>query len=194
MTLASEMTELAAELEAAQAARLTAVAAIAPTVRNSLSRTMAELTASIERDLKGIFSEAAFIRGAAEDFIDDLTDQREDRANALRAELAGYVAELEKMAARERGERLAYLNDLRAGVEAILDDARHYMNGLSKDRLRAGRVWRQHARTMAKQRLEAARPSPKPAPAPAPASAKSASTSKKKATSKTSSKTAAAES
>ncbi len=185
MSLASEMTRLAGEFEAAQAARLATVAGIASAARTdlddgraSLGRTMSELTKAIQVDLRGIFSEVALIRGATKDSVDGFAAERDARAEALRAELGRYMADLhssvenllselararEATGRREAAAREAYLKDLRARVEALLTDVRKRMTRLGKERARAGRIWRQHGRNLHKQRREAARPSPAPA-------------------------------
>jgi|GEM_PF-3137738 len=174
MTLSSEMTRLAAEFEASQADRLAAVASIASTVRSdleqgraSLNSTMTELMKTIDADLKGIFSQAAIIRGRARDLIDRFAAEREDDADRLRAELGGYMADLQSsvqellnehaktrgaMGAREADARAAYLEDLRSRVNALLAEADKFINSLAKDRDRASRAWSQHARNMEKMR------------------------------------------
>lgn len=200
MTMASEMTRLAAEFEAEQAARIGAVIGIQSAVRQDLAaargalqRTMAGLATVLKADLRGIFSEAAIIRGRAEDLIDRFAAEREGNAEALRAELEGYVSDLqssvekllaehararEAMGTREAAARAAYLQDLRARLQALLAAAGKFMDGLQQDRMRAERIWRQHLRGQKKQRRDAARQAAtgaevaRPAPArrePAPA-------------------------
>lgn len=194
MSLASEMTKLADEAAAASSARLEAVAAIGPAVRRqlaadraSLSAAVTQLTASIGRDLDGIKSESAVIRGRAVDMIEEFSIEREDNAGALRDELEGYVTELQKsvsnllgeytraraeMAARESAAREAYLDDLRARVQKLLADAAKFMDGLERDRARAGRIWRQHTRSRRKPKAASAKPVTKKSAARKPAAGK----------------------
>ncbi|MCG8503802.1 MAG: hypothetical protein MI755_04270 [Sphingomonadales bacterium] len=174
MTLTSEMTRLAAEFEDGLQDRLAQIAGIQARVGQELedgqvarARAMAEHSETIDADLKGLFSEAAIIRGRAEDLIDDFAAQREKNAATMRAKLESHVADLQvsvekllgsyssardSMSAREAAARQAYLKELQARVQALLADAAKFVDGLRKDRERAGRVWARHARNMSKLR------------------------------------------
>lgn len=179
MSLASEMGKLTTEAAAASSARLEAVAAIGPALqrqlaadRASLSAAMADLTSSIRHDLDGVISGTAIIRGRAIDMIENLAAERADNTEALRDELEGYVTELQNslskllgeytraraaMAAQESAARKAYLDDLRAQKQKLLADAAKFMDGLEKDRARAGRNWQQHPRAARKQKSASAK-------------------------------------
>lgn len=197
MSLSSETMRVAAEFEAAQAARLAAIAGIGATVqrdmrqdRASLKRTMAEYARTMDKELKGIFSEVALIRGAAKDLIEWFASEREENTEAMRAELESLTSKLEKsvsaelsemvtareeVARRESTARRAYLRDLRRRVGAVLGDASKYIADLNHDRMRAERVWLQHLRTQRKRRHEAAKQAhadAKPAPRPRASAAK----------------------
>jgi len=174
MTLSSEMTRLAADLEASQADRLAAVAAIAPAVQSDLERgraalnsTMKELMSTIDADLKGIFSQAAITRGRARDLIDRFTGERKDSAERLRTKLGDHMSNLESsvqtllneyatarsvMGGREADARARYLEDLRTRVNAQLAEAGKFVDALAKDREGAGRAWHLHTRNMEKMR------------------------------------------
>jgi len=179
MTLADEMTRVSNEFETAQSVRQKAVAAIRPALRGqladgraSLSAAMVQLTASIERDLVGIFSESAIIRGRARDYIDQCSAENavraeENAANAetLRAELARFAVEFENKAAEGSKERLVYIEDVEKRVEATLAAARKEMASFKSDRVRAGKIWRQHGKNTRKLVHDMANPTvPKSAP------------------------------
>jgi len=172
MTLSDEMTRVSGEFEAAQSARQKAVAAIKPALRGqladgraSLSAAMVQLTASIERDLAGIFSESAIIRGRARDYIDQCSAENAANAETLRAELARFAAEFQEKAAEESKERLVYIGDVEKRVDATLAAARKEMASFKSDRVRAGRIWRQHSKNTRKLVHDMANPTaPKSAP------------------------------
>ncbi|NQV93753.1 MAG: hypothetical protein HQ482_01235 [Sphingomonadales bacterium] len=198
MTLSSEMTRLAADFEPAQQERLAAVKRIQTGVRRDLAAGRAALrqatgahAKAVETDLAGIFSEAAIIRGRTADMIDDFAAEREDNAEALQAVLKDYISGLEaavanllselasarkKMSSREAAARAAYLQGVKNCVQALLADAATFVDGLNKDRVRAGRTWQQHTRAMRKQRDDVAKAT----------AAKPASKAKAKASAKTS--------
>lgn len=186
MTLSDEMSRIAGTFEAAQAARSAAVTGIAAAVRRELRRSRASLqrlaaaqAKARDLQLKGIFSEAAFVRGAATDLIEGFKSQRARSAEALSAELEGYVSALHQavdkllsdlasaratMAKRESDLREVYLQDLRRRVEKALAETSKYVEGLYRDCTRAQRVWAQHLRTQKRIRHEAAkRPEPEAA-------------------------------
>lgn len=159
MSLASNMTQLTEKLEAAQEARLSAV-------YEGLAEVMAEHARRVDSDLKGIFSQAAIIRGRADDLIDGFAAERRSSGERLRDELAefasdlrsfvdelmdGYASDRETMSAREAADRASYLADLRANVEATLAEAEGFVGALRKDRVRANRIWQQHARKQGKR-------------------------------------------
>ena len=184
MTLTSEMTRLTAAFEAARAARLSALDGIRTGVRRLLAdarasrcRIMAGHAKAIDAELKGLMSEAAIIRGRAEDLIEQLATRREREAATLRARLEAQVADLqlsveellvtcfrdrEEMRARELAGRQAYRKALRAGVRKTLTDAAAAITTLRQDRDGAARIWRKHAGPAAKPR-PAAKAAKKPA-------------------------------
>lgn len=162
MSLASDMTQLTEKLEAAQEGRLSAV-------YEDLAQTMVEHARRVDSDLKGIFSQAAIIRGRADDLIDRYAAERQRGGEQLRRELADfasglrafvdalmddYASDREAMGAREAASRAAYLTDLRARVEATLGDAEGLLEALREDRLSASRIWQQHARKQNKRRAD----------------------------------------
>lgn len=185
MTLTSEMTRLTAAFEAARAARLSALDGIRTGVRRLLAdarasrrRIMADHAKAIDAELKGLMSEAAIIRGRAEDLIEQLATRREREAATLRARLEAQVADLqlsveellvtcfrdrEEMRARELAGRQAYRKALRAGVRKTLTDAAAAVTTLREDRDGAARIWRKHAGPAAKPRPAAAKAAKKPA-------------------------------
>ncbi len=199
MSLASNMTQLTERLEAAQEKRLSAV-------YEGLAEVMASHAGKVDSELKGIFSQAAIIRGRADDLIDGFAAERRSGGLRLRGELAdfasglrafvddlldGYASDREAMGAREAASRAAYLADLRAKVEATLVEAESFVGALREDRSRANRIWQQHARRQSKRGGDArsskapafhskASPNPKAAK-PASASSKPANTALKSA-------------
>ncbi len=180
MNLATNMTKLVTEAADTSAARREAVAAIGPAVRRQLAADRAAMKAAttklmtlIEGDLVGIASEAALIRGRAVDMIEMYTIGRKTAAEAQCRELAAYVTDLEnavskllgeyhraraKMSESESAARSAYLQDLRARVQKTLTQTLKLVQGLEKDRARAGRIWRQHARAAQGRKPAQARP------------------------------------
>lgn len=168
MSLANDMTRLTEDLEAAQERRLSGV-------YQDLAQIMADHAKRVDADLKGIFSQAAIIRGRADDLIDQYAAERRRGGARLRGELAEFRSDLrafvdelledyagkrEAGAAYEATVRAAYLEDLRAGVEAALADAERFIGALKRDRLRAARIWQQHARKQSKRRTEMRSPKP----------------------------------
>ena len=168
MGLASEMTKLTEALEAAQERRLSAV-------HEDLAQIMADHTRRVDSDLKGIFSQAAIIRGRADDLIDRYAAERRSGGERLKGELAEFKADLrafvdellddhasnrEANGTREAAARTAYLEDLKARVEAALADAENFVGALRRDRLRASRLWQQHTRKQRKRRAEMRSPKP----------------------------------
>ena len=162
MSLTSDMTQLTEKLEAAQEGRLSAV-------YEDLEQIMVEHARRVDSDLKGIFSQAAIIRGRADDLIDRYAAERQRGGEQLRSELADfasglrgfvealvddYASDREMMSAREAAIRAAYLTDLRARVEAILSDAESFVGALREDHLRASRIWQQYARKQSKRRAD----------------------------------------
>lgn len=162
MSLASNMTQLTEKLEAAQEARLSAV-------YEDLAEVMAEHARRVDSDLKGIFSQAAIIRGRADDLIDGFAAERRSSGQRQRGELAefasglrafvdelmdGYASDRETMSAREAANRADYLADLRARVEVTLAEAEDFVGALREDRSRANRIWQQHARKQRKHRAD----------------------------------------
>ena len=184
MTLTSEMTRLTAAFEAARAARLSALDGIRTGVRRLLAdarasrrRIMADHAKAVDAELKGLMSEAAIIRGRAEDLIEQLATRREREAATLRARLEAQVADLqlsveellvtcfrdrEEMRARELAGRQAYRKALRADVRKTLTDAATAITTLREDRDGAARIWRKHAGPATKPR-PAAKAAKKPA-------------------------------
>ena len=168
MSLASEMTQLTETLEAAQEKRLSAV-------NEDLAQIMADHARRVDSDLKGIFSQAAIIRGRADDLIDRYAAERRSGGERLKGELAEFRSDLrafvdellddhasdrETNGAREAAARTAYLEDLRARVEATLADAESFVGALKRDRMRASRIWQQHTRKQRKRRTEVRSPKP----------------------------------
>ena len=162
MSLASEMTKLTEKLEAAQEGRLSAV-------YEDLEQTMAEHARRVASDLKGIFSQAAIIRGRADDLIDRYAAERQRGGERLRGELTDfasglrasvdalmdeYASDREMKGAREAANRAAYLTDLRARVEATRGDAEGFVEALRDDRLGASRIWQQYVRKQSKRRAD----------------------------------------
>lgn len=187
MTLARDMSRLAVEFEAAQVARLAAVEGIKMSTHQSLAagraalqQIMADHAKTIDADLKGIFSQAAFIRGKAKDMIDQFAAERESfaaerKTNAarLRADLDKFMAGLESdvekllteyrearkaMSAREAAARQSHLKDLKAQADMLVSSAADFIDRLAKDREKAGRIRSRHSQTMRKQRRTAATP------------------------------------
>ena len=188
MTLTSEMSRITTDFEAAQSARLTAIAKIGTGVarekhRNkaSLKRTMTAHRAAAKSSLRGIFGAASFTRGAAEEMIERFRNEREECASDLRDQLDSFVADLRetvgdelahltatrvKMARREESARRAELKDLRRRVEALLANSVKLIDDFNKDRARAGRVWEQHLRNAPLQRRTATQTAEKDAATP----------------------------
>ncbi len=179
MTLTSEMSRITTEFEAAQGARLAAIAKIGSSVKReshknkvTLARTMAAHRAAVKSNLRDIFGTAAFTRGAAEEMIERFKNEREECASALRNQLDSYVADLRetvgkelahlasarvKMARREENVRRAQMKDLRRRVETLLAGSVRLIEDFNKDRQRAGRIWEQHLRNAPRQRRAATR-------------------------------------
>ena len=178
MSLTSEMSRITGEFEAAQGARLAAVAKLAPNARRQghrnetlLKGAMTAHRAATKKSLRDIFGTAAFARGAAEEMIEDFKSARVESASELREQLSSYVAELRetvseelanlvaartKMARRDENARRAQVKDLRARVEDLLADFDALIGALNCDRTRASRVWHQHLRNSSRQRRSAA--------------------------------------
>ena len=163
MSLASQMNQLREKLEAAQKGRLGAV-------RTDLARTMAEHATRVDSDLKGIFSQAAIIRGRADDLIDRFAAERRNNAKKLRDGLGGFVSDLrssvddqldgygnarEEMSAREGAARVAYVEGLRSRTGAVLANAENYLSALKRDRLEASRIWHEHSRKVSEWNAKA---------------------------------------
>ena len=177
MSLMSEMSRMTAEFGAAQGARLAAIGKIGSNVkreghrnRAALRRTMAAHRAATKSSLRDIFGTAAFTRGAAEELIDRFRNDREAAASDLRNELVSYASNLRetvgaklaslaatraKMARREENLRRTALKDLRRRVENLLGNAGMLIEGIGRDRQRAGRIWEQHLRNTSRQRRAA---------------------------------------
>lgn len=187
MTLARDMGRLAVEFEAAQVARLAAVEGIKMSTHQSLAagraalrQIMADHAKTLDADLKGIFSQAAFIRGTAKDMIDQFAAERESfaaerktNATLLRADLdefmAGLEADVEKllteyrearkaMGAREAAARQIHLKDLQVQADMLVSSAAAFIDRLAKDREKAGRIRSRHSQALHKQRRAAAPP------------------------------------
>jgi hypothetical protein len=179
MTLTSEMSRIAAECEAAQGARLAAIAKVETEMRRDarknktvLARTMSAHRSATKTSLKDIFGLAAFTRGATQDMIERFGKEREASAEELHRQLDDYVAELhdtvsdelEHMAAvrtkatrRDANMRRAEIKDLRHRVAVQLAESDKMMANLHKDRARGERVWEQHAHDAPRQRKAATR-------------------------------------
>lgn len=176
MTLANQMRRLHSDIATAKSQRLEEVAAIGPALqrqmedgRASFRVAMDGLRKSIKTDLDGIFSEAAVIRGRAVDMMQQLTAEREANAKAWRTDLEAAVATLlgeydrarkeyararDELSVREMAAREAYLKDLRARVQKLLENAEKYLADLKADRVKAGNAWRQRTRVTGKPRPE----------------------------------------
>lgn len=174
MTLTSEMSRIAAECEAAQGARLAAIAKIESEMRRdgrknktTLARTMSAHRSATKSSLRDIFGLAAFTRGATQDMIERFGREREHDAELLHRQLDDYTselhdsvsAELERMAAtrtktmrREANQRRAQVKELRHRVAAQLAESDKMLADLRKDRTRGERVWEQHAHDAPRQR------------------------------------------
>lgn len=170
MTMANEMTHLVGDVAEARSRRVAAIAGMRRTLRRQLrddttSRrvVMNRLTTSIKKDLGGIFSEAAVIRGRSVDMIQKFANEREDNAKALRAELDDYISDLEisvakllrdygrardEMGIRETDARETFMKGLRLRVHKLL-------TSLNADRARAGKIWRERGSTKVKAIREA---------------------------------------
>lgn len=179
MSLTSEITRLSAEFEAAQAARLSAIAAIRSTVQRNLqrgrtarSRVMATYRSATKSGLKEIFGGAAFLRGTAADLMDGYTRDREKHTDTLQHHLCSVADEMREaveaqlgtlndarhsQARRDGTARRAYLKALRRRVDTVLGNADKYVKSLHKDRLGAERVWEQHGQAELRQRKAAIR-------------------------------------
>jgi hypothetical protein len=177
MTLKSEMSRLTSQFEAAQGARLAAIAKIGATVKReshknkaSLSRTMAAHRTAVKGGLRDIFGTAAFTRSAAEEMVERFKNEREKCASDLREQLASYVTDLQetvgkelahltatrtKMARREENLRRTQLKDLRQRVETLLANSVKLIDDFNKDREQAGKIWGKHLRTAPRQKRAA---------------------------------------
>lgn len=133
---------LASEIGRVREARLTAVRALQAGVRRDLAtgkaalrRTSADHAKTVRADLDGIFSEAAVIRGRTIDMIKAFANEHENDAKSLRAELGGYVSNLQaavarllkehtrtrdEMSVRGTAARADYLKDLRDRLHRLL--------------------------------------------------------------------------
>ena len=178
MSLTSEMSRITGEFEAAQGARLAAIAKLGSNGRRQSHRNESQLMgamtvhrAATKKSLRNIFGTAAFARGAAEELIEHFKSERAESASDLRDQLSSYVADLRetvgeelaelaaartKMAHREGSARRAQLKNLRARVEALLANSNSLIGALNRDRTRAGRIWQQHLRNSSRQRRSAA--------------------------------------
>ena len=191
MTMANEMTQSAGAAVTAQ--RLKAVAAIGPALRQQLNASRSarrvevdELMASIRsdmaslrKDLDGIFSETAVIRGRSVDLMQTFARERRNNAEALRKDLENYMSGLEtsvanllrdysrardEMCIRGMDAREAFLKEVRRTVQTLLQDAEKTVRGFSADRARTGRPPRAGGPAGDKPRHA---PPGKPAPKPA---------------------------
>jgi len=182
MTLANEMTRLAAEFGAAHEARLSTVRAIRSGVQRDLAAVQAALRRTsmdhakrVRADLDGIFSEAAAIRGRAVDMIEGFATEREGKTQALRTELEAYASDLEtavaklldayghareEMGTREAVAREAYLQDLRTRTQMLMANAAKFIDKIRMERVRARKTWQRHmpAQSARPRRRDAARP------------------------------------
>lgn len=174
MSLTSDMSRIAAECEAAQGARLAAIAKIESDMRRdgrknkaALARTMSAYRSATKSSLRDIFGLAALTRGATQDLIERIGKEREEGAEELHRQLDDFVSELhetvnselERMATartktmrRDANMRRAQVKELRHRVAAQLAEADKMMANLHKDRTRGERVWEQHAHDAPRQR------------------------------------------
>ena len=179
MSLTSQMSRITADFEAAQGARLAAIAKLGSLVRRenrgnktSLMRTMATHRAATKSSLRDIFGTAAFTRGAAEELIERFRNERMESASGLREQLGSYVTNLRetvaeelgdlsarraKIARREDGARRTQLKDLRRRVHALRANSEKLIADFNQDRERAGRIWEQHLRNASRQRRASSR-------------------------------------
>ena len=104
MSLTSEMSRITGEFEAAQGARLAAVAKLAPNARRQghrnetlLKGAMTAHRAATKKSLRDIFGTAAFARGAAEEMIEDFKSARVE----IRERIAGTAQFLCRRTARD---------------------------------------------------------------------------------------------
>ena len=170
MSLTSEMLRIGAQFESAQAARRTAVATIAATVRRDLQKNrsarahaMATRRRSTREDLNELFGTVAFSRGAARDLIEGFARDREQKCAALQtmlttsarnlqATVAGRIADLAAqraaMSRQARTTRRACVTRLQRQVHDLLDNAADFIRGLHQDRAGAERGWEQHCRAV----------------------------------------------
>lgn len=153
MSLSSETNKLIGD---SKTARLAAVAEIASSVKREreqirafLQGSRVILAATLDRQLKGIFSEAAFIRGAAHDLIERFAAERENKAELLRTELVDYTSQLQEDVSKQlnglaktrtskakRGHvmRQAYLKELRRGIKTALADTDKVISEFNRSR------------------------------------------------------------
>lgn len=193
MTMANEMTQLASNVAASKSQRVKTVTAIKPALRRQLNANrsarhaaMNRLMTSIKKDLDGIFSETAVIRGRSVDMMQTLASRRKDNAKALRAELEGYISGLEtsvatllrdygrardEIGAREMAARETFLKDLHARVQKLLQNAEKSIADLAADRAKAGNAWRERVGAKGKPRREMDEKAVTPEPAPVEAAA-----------------------
>lgn len=183
MSLANEMTRMAASFAAAQTARAADIADIGArtsraldATRAGLKRARAAYRQSTKTALKDIEARSAFLRGRTHDRIQILRADHEKMAadlrhqldrfgntlgNAVGRELKRLATSREAMSNRDHAARRAYLRDLRKRVAKLLAEADAFIGELGNDRARAGQIWRKRARSRTRPNGAAARPQAK---------------------------------
>ncbi len=174
MSLTSELTDISAQFEDAQRARLAAIVELRSTVKSALANgrtgragVMARHREATKARLQEIFGAAAFVRGSAQDLIERLAHERgvtrdvistrlqlsvDKLQNSVQTQLEGATRQRKTAAQREATARRAYLEDVDRRAAAVLANAESFMIALHNDRAAARRVWQQHSRVQRQAR------------------------------------------